>query len=76
MSSWSSLYLAGLPVFTVYFCFTLPVVSPSQVPPDLAQALDRIIARGGFITAPTGGARDANEILVPKTDADAAEDLG
>ncbi|MHB0948735.1 MAG: succinate dehydrogenase/fumarate reductase iron-sulfur subunit [Gemmatimonadaceae bacterium] len=37
-------------------------------------ALDRIIQAGGFITAPTGGARDANEILVPKPDADAAMD--
>ena len=37
-------------------------------------ALDRIIAAGGFITAATGGPRDANEILVPKTDADAAMD--
>src|SRR5436190_10486636 len=37
-------------------------------------ALDRIIARGGFITAPTGSARDANNILVPKEDADLAFD--
>jgi succinate dehydrogenase / fumarate reductase iron-sulfur subunit len=37
-------------------------------------ALDRIIQAGGFITAPTGGARDANEILVPKDAADAAMD--
>jgi succinate dehydrogenase / fumarate reductase, iron-sulfur subunit len=37
-------------------------------------ALDRIIQAGGFITAPTGGARDANEILVPKNAADAAMD--
>ena len=37
-------------------------------------ALDRIIQAGGFITAPTGGARDANEILVPKVDADTAMD--
>ena len=29
-------------------------------------ALDRIIQAGGFITAPTGGAQDANTILVPK----------
>ena len=29
-------------------------------------ALDRIIQAGGFITAPTGGAQDANSILVPK----------
>jgi succinate dehydrogenase / fumarate reductase iron-sulfur subunit len=37
-------------------------------------ALDRIVAAGGFITATTGGARDANEILVPKTAADLAMD--
>jgi succinate dehydrogenase / fumarate reductase iron-sulfur subunit len=37
-------------------------------------ALDRIIQAGGFITAPTGGARDANEILVAKDAADSAMD--
>jgi succinate dehydrogenase / fumarate reductase iron-sulfur subunit len=37
-------------------------------------ALDRIVAAGGFITAPTGGARDANEILIPKPDVDKAMD--
>ena len=37
-------------------------------------AFDRIIAAGGYITAPTGGARDANSILVPKTDVDDAMD--
>ena len=37
-------------------------------------ALDRIIAAGGYITAPTGGTRDANDILVPKPDADKAMD--
>ena len=37
-------------------------------------ALDRIIAAGGFITAATGGARDANDILVPKVAADLAMD--
>ncbi len=37
-------------------------------------ALDRIIQAGGFITAPTGGARDANEILVAKDAAEAAMD--
>ncbi len=37
-------------------------------------AFDRIIAAGGFITAPTGGAQDANDILVPKHDADSAMD--
>jgi succinate dehydrogenase / fumarate reductase iron-sulfur subunit len=38
------------------------------------QALDRIIQAGGFITAPTGGARDANAILVPKDAVDTAMD--
>ncbi len=37
-------------------------------------ALDRIIQAGGFITASTGGAQDANAILVPKVEADAAMD--
>ena len=37
-------------------------------------ALDRIIGSGGFITAATGGARDANSILVPKVEADASMD--
>jgi succinate dehydrogenase / fumarate reductase iron-sulfur subunit len=37
-------------------------------------ALDRIIAAGGFITAPTGSAPDANTIAVPKEDADLAFD--
>jgi succinate dehydrogenase / fumarate reductase iron-sulfur subunit len=37
-------------------------------------ALDRIIAAGGFITAPTGSAQDANGILVPKPAADDAMD--
>jgi len=37
-------------------------------------AFDRIIQAGGFITAPTGGARDANEILVPKDAAETAMD--
>ena len=38
------------------------------------RSLDRIIQAGGFITEYTGGARDANAILVPKHDADAAMD--
>jgi succinate dehydrogenase / fumarate reductase iron-sulfur subunit len=38
------------------------------------RALDRIIEAGGFITAPTGGARDANAILIPKPDVDRAMD--
>lgn len=37
-------------------------------------AFDRIIAAGGYITAPTGGARDANSILIPKTAVDEAMD--
>ena len=37
-------------------------------------ALDRIIAAGGYISANTGGARDANSLPVPKPDADAAMD--
>jgi succinate dehydrogenase / fumarate reductase iron-sulfur subunit len=37
-------------------------------------ALDRIIQAGGFITAPTGGAQDANTILVPKQSVDRAMD--
>jgi len=37
-------------------------------------ALDRIIESGGFITAPTGSAPDANLIPVPKDDADRAMD--
>lgn len=37
-------------------------------------ALDRIIQAGGYISAPTGGARDANEILVAKPESDAAMD--
>ena len=37
-------------------------------------AFDRIIESGGFITAPTGGAPDANLIPVPKVVADAAMD--
>ena len=37
-------------------------------------AFDRIIAAGGFISAPTGSARDANTTLIPKPDADLAMD--
>jgi succinate dehydrogenase / fumarate reductase iron-sulfur subunit len=37
-------------------------------------ALDRIIQAGGFISAPTGSAPDANAILVPKEEADTAFD--
>jgi succinate dehydrogenase / fumarate reductase iron-sulfur subunit len=37
-------------------------------------ALDRIIAAGGYVSARTGGVPDANAVLVPKDDADAAMD--
>jgi succinate dehydrogenase / fumarate reductase iron-sulfur subunit len=36
--------------------------------------LDRIVEAGGFITAPTGGAPDANLTLIPKVVADASMD--
>jgi succinate dehydrogenase / fumarate reductase iron-sulfur subunit len=35
---------------------------------------DRIIAAGGFVSAPTGACKDANAILVPKENADLAMD--
>ena len=35
-------------------------------------AFDRIIQAGGYISINTGSAPDANEVLVPKTDADSA----
>jgi succinate dehydrogenase / fumarate reductase iron-sulfur subunit len=37
-------------------------------------ALDRIIQAGGFISVNTGGPRDANNLPIPKQDADAAMD--
>ncbi len=37
-------------------------------------AFDRIIQSGGYITAATGGAQDANSILIPKTCSDRAMD--
>jgi succinate dehydrogenase / fumarate reductase iron-sulfur subunit len=37
-------------------------------------AFDRIIQAGGYITAPTGAAQDANNIPVPKANADRAFD--
>jgi succinate dehydrogenase / fumarate reductase iron-sulfur subunit len=37
-------------------------------------AFDRIIAAGGFITAPTGGAPDGNALPIPKENADLAMD--
>jgi succinate dehydrogenase / fumarate reductase iron-sulfur subunit len=37
-------------------------------------AFDRIIAAGGFISAATGSAQDANSIPIPKRDADASMD--
>ena len=41
---------------------------------SIASAFDRIIAAGGFITAPTGSAPDANAIPVPKENAELAMD--
>ena len=38
-------------------------------------AFDSIIAAGGFITAATGGAQEANAILVPKDDAEMSMDM-
>jgi succinate dehydrogenase / fumarate reductase iron-sulfur subunit len=38
------------------------------------RALDRIIAAGGFISVATGGARDANNVPVPKEDAEGSMD--
>ncbi len=37
-------------------------------------ALDRIVAAGGYVTAPTGSAPDANAVPVPKPDAETAFD--
>jgi succinate dehydrogenase / fumarate reductase iron-sulfur subunit len=37
-------------------------------------AFDRIIAAGGFVSAPTGGAPDGNAIPIPKENADLAMD--
>jgi succinate dehydrogenase / fumarate reductase iron-sulfur subunit len=37
-------------------------------------AFDRIIAAGGFVSAPTGSAPDGNALLVPKENADLAMD--
>lgn len=37
-------------------------------------AFDRIIQAGGYISAATGGAQDANSILVPKVDVDRSMD--
>src|ERR671935_161832 len=45
-----------------------------QAGPDAPGRFDDIVVPGGFITAPTGGAPDANLILVPKPVADAAMD--
>ena len=48
-----------------------PVVKDLIVDRD---AFDRIIQAGGFISAPTGSAPDANAILVPKEDSDRSFD--
>ena len=37
-------------------------------------AFDRIIAAGGYVSVPAGSPRDANAILVPKTESDRAMD--
>jgi len=37
-------------------------------------AFDRIIQAGGYVSVATGGAKDANNIPIPKTDADSAMD--
>jgi succinate dehydrogenase / fumarate reductase, iron-sulfur subunit len=37
-------------------------------------AFDRIIAAGGYISAPTGSAQDGNAVLIPKDNADASMD--
>ena len=50
---------------------TFPVIKDLIVD---RSAFDRIIAAGGFITAPTGNAVDGNAVLVPKPDADLAMD--
>ena len=41
---------------------------------SIARAFDRIVEAGGYITAPTGAAPDANLIPIPKEAADAAMD--
>ena len=38
------------------------------------EALDRIIQAGGFVSAPTGSAPDANAVLIPKQNVDDAMD--
>ncbi len=51
--------------------------APFPVVKDLVvdrSSFDAIIQSGGFITARTGSAQDANSILVPKCDADTAMD--
>ncbi len=50
---------------------------PMPVVRDLVvdrSALDRIIAAGGYISAPTGGAQDANSLLIGKDVVDTAMD--
>ena len=51
-----------------------PASRSSRTSSSTARAFDRIIEAGGFITAPTGSAPDANLIAVPKDDADRAMD--
>ena len=49
-------------------------VPDHQGPDGRPRAFDRIVEAGGFITAPTGGAPDANLIPIPKPVADASMD--
>jgi succinate dehydrogenase / fumarate reductase iron-sulfur subunit len=49
----------------------LPVIKDLVVD---RSAFDRIIAAGGFITAPTGSAPEANAVRIPKGDVDLAMD--
>ena len=51
-----------------------PGVPDHQGPDGRPAAFDRIVEVGGFITAETGGAPDANLIPIPKPVADAAMD--
>jgi len=49
--------------------------APFPVIKDLVvdrSAFDRIMAAGGFVSVNTGNAQDANNVLIPKTDADTA----
>ena len=58
----------------VRISYALPDGRRLFVTTDRLSAFDRIIEAGGYITAPTGGAPDANIIPIPKPVADAAMD--